>query len=121
MPGGSILITSAPKSDNTVAAAGAAMKLAQSRTFKPSKMPPAIVRSSLLSVLFRAVEASLPCMPVVLIDNDGRCNGRFSGLRQRLFLARQQRRIAARGGRVDGHGLLGGEARQIMRPAGLGT
>src|SRR5207253_4458122 len=33
------LITSAPKSDSTVAAAGAAMKLAQSRTLSPSKMP----------------------------------------------------------------------------------
>src|SRR5437764_5810759 len=38
MPGGSILITSAPKSDITVAAAGPAMKLAQSMTFSPSKM-----------------------------------------------------------------------------------
>src|SRR5712671_6891519 len=36
-PGGSILITSAPKSDITVAAAGPAIKLAQSITFKPSK------------------------------------------------------------------------------------
>src|SRR6266436_9733932 len=37
-PGGSILITVAPKSDITVAAAGPAIKLAQSITFKPSKM-----------------------------------------------------------------------------------
>src|SRR5215469_14837877 len=37
MPGGSILTTSAPKSDITVAAAGPAIKLAQSITFKPSK------------------------------------------------------------------------------------
>src|SRR5215468_7978343 len=37
-PGGSILITSAPKSANNVAAAGAAMKLPQSITFKPSKI-----------------------------------------------------------------------------------
>src|SRR5216683_2042299 len=37
-PGGSILITAAPKSDITVAAAGPAIKLAQSMTFKPSKM-----------------------------------------------------------------------------------
>src|SRR5215472_3038405 len=36
-PGGSILITSAPKSDITVAAAGPAIKLAQSITFSPSK------------------------------------------------------------------------------------
>src|SRR5215831_18727741 len=36
-PGGSILTTSAPKSDMTVAAAGPAMKLAQSITFSPSK------------------------------------------------------------------------------------
>src|SRR5712691_11933316 len=37
-PGGSIFTTSAPKSDITVAAAGPAMKLAQSITFNPSKM-----------------------------------------------------------------------------------
>src|SRR2546429_1286756 len=36
-PGGSILTTVAPKSDITVAAAGPAIKLAQSITFKPSK------------------------------------------------------------------------------------
>src|SRR6266480_273005 len=36
-------MTSAPKSDSTVAAAGAAMKLAQSRTLSPSKMPSPIV------------------------------------------------------------------------------
>src|SRR5215469_11008548 len=45
MPGGSILITSAPKSDITVAAAGPAMKLAQSITFRPSK-----TRSPILSL-----------------------------------------------------------------------
>src|SRR3984885_12259367 len=38
MPGGSILTTSAPKSDITVAAAGPAIKLAQSMTLSPSKM-----------------------------------------------------------------------------------
>src|SRR5262249_6414407 len=38
MPGGSILMTSAPKSDMTVAAAGPAIKLAQSMTLSPSKM-----------------------------------------------------------------------------------
>jgi hypothetical protein len=38
MPGGSIFTTAAPKSDITVAAAGPAIKLAQSMTFKPSKM-----------------------------------------------------------------------------------
>src|SRR3954470_23336418 len=36
-PGGSILITSAPKSESIVAAAGPAMKLAVSRTFSPAK------------------------------------------------------------------------------------
>jgi hypothetical protein len=41
-------MTSAPKSDSTVAAAGAAMKLAQSSTFSPSKMP------------FSSIVASLP-------------------------------------------------------------
>jgi hypothetical protein len=34
-PGGSILITSAPKSDMIVAAAGPAIQLAQSMTFRP--------------------------------------------------------------------------------------
>ena len=38
MPGGSIFTTSAPKSYITVAAAGPAIKLAQSMTFNPSKM-----------------------------------------------------------------------------------
>src|SRR6516165_8576989 len=42
IPGGSILITSAPKSDITVAAAGPAIKLAQSITFSPSNTRPAI-------------------------------------------------------------------------------
>src|SRR3954471_16838061 len=37
-PGGSILITSAPRSASIVAAAGPAMKLAVSRTFSPAKM-----------------------------------------------------------------------------------
>src|SRR6202040_3211628 len=47
-PGGSILITSAPKSDITVAAAGPAIKLAQSITFKPSK-----TRSPIIQLLTR--------------------------------------------------------------------
>src|SRR3954465_14377853 len=43
MPGGSILITSAPKSERTVGAAGPAMKLAKSRTFSPENtLSPAI-------------------------------------------------------------------------------
>src|SRR5215471_9565211 len=45
-PGGSILITSAPKSDITVAAAGPAIKLAQSITFSPSKTRSAIADPS---------------------------------------------------------------------------
>src|SRR5215471_15031524 len=45
MPGGSTLTTSAPKSDITVAAAGPAIKLAQSITFRPSK-----TRSPILSL-----------------------------------------------------------------------
>src|SRR4029077_6758373 len=44
-PGGSILTTSAPKSDITVAAAGPAIKLAQSFTCKPTK-----TRSLMLSL-----------------------------------------------------------------------
>src|SRR4051812_12389137 len=42
-------MTSAPKSDSTVAAAGAAMKLAQSRTLRPSKMPFSSMLASLPS------------------------------------------------------------------------
>src|SRR5438067_240650 len=38
IPGGSILMTSAPKSDITVAAAGPAIKLAQSMILSPSKI-----------------------------------------------------------------------------------
>src|SRR6266478_2370957 len=37
-PGGSTLMTSAPKSDKMTAALGPAMKLARSTTFKPEKM-----------------------------------------------------------------------------------
>src|SRR5581483_11017013 len=59
MPGGSILMTSAPKSDSTVAAAGAAMKLAQSRTFSPSKMPFSIAGVAPLS----RFSCSLPLFP----------------------------------------------------------
>src|ERR1044071_598937 len=50
MPGGSILITSAPKSDMTVAAAGPAIKLAQSMTLSPSKMR-SVTRNSLLQFI----------------------------------------------------------------------
>src|SRR5947207_4807235 len=46
-PGGSIFTTSAPKSDITVAAAGPAIKLAQSITFNPSKTRSPIIYSSL--------------------------------------------------------------------------
>src|SRR5215469_1221504 len=48
MPGGSILMTSAPKSDITVAAAGPAIKLAQSSTFRPSntRSPIGVLRSN---------------------------------------------------------------------------
>ena len=56
--GGSILITSAPKSDRMVAAAGAAMKLAQSMTRRPVKGPallpdgpPAAAGASLFSLI----------------------------------------------------------------------
>src|SRR3954453_12883887 len=43
MPGGSILITSAPKTERPVGAAGPAMKLAKSRTFSPENtLSPAI-------------------------------------------------------------------------------
>src|SRR3954452_2770969 len=100
-------MTSAPKSDSTVAAAGAAIKLAQSRTLSPSKMP----RSMETPVIFRFIsqffrhceersdEAIQPCCTSVAL--------------------RQQRGVAAGRGGVHGDGLLGGESRQIMRAAGL--
>src|SRR5258707_4438141 len=43
--GGSTLMTSAPKSDRIVAAAGPAMKLASSTTFKPEKMFSSAIKS----------------------------------------------------------------------------
>src|SRR6185437_5179910 len=45
MPGGSILITSAPKSDRMVAAAGPAIQLAQSITLRPVKRLSVIAHS----------------------------------------------------------------------------
>src|SRR5690606_4995432 len=50
--------------------------------------------------------------------------GLFSGAAMtapRSVLHRQQRGVAAGGGGVDGDGFLGGEARQVVRPAGLGA
>src|SRR5438874_6498052 len=55
MPGGSILMTSAPKSDITVAAAGPAIKLAQSMTLSPSKMR-SVTHRSLRIVHHRGTE-----------------------------------------------------------------
>src|SRR5277367_6812289 len=46
--GGSTLITSAPKSDRIVAAAGPAMKFARSTTLSPEKIWPALIRSLIL-------------------------------------------------------------------------
>src|SRR5205823_9682785 len=57
-PGGSILITSAPKSDITVAAAGPAIKLAQSITFNPSKMR-SVTRDFLLLFLVTPAKAGM--------------------------------------------------------------
>src|SRR4249919_990207 len=45
----------------------------------------------------------------------------MSAPKRALLAQRQQRGIAASGGGVDGHGLLGGEARYVMRAAGLGA
>src|SRR5688572_13497944 len=49
----------------------------------------------------------------------------FAGVTKRVCLvcltAREQARIAARGGRVDGGDALGGEAHDVVRPAGLGA
>src|SRR4029079_6161663 len=92
-------MTSAPKSDSTVAAAGAAMKLAQSRTLRPSKMPFSMM-------------VPLPCRLLVLLI--------AAGGGEQLVPARQQGCIAAGGGDIDGDRLFGGEPCQVMRPAGLG-
>src|ERR1700719_2920444 len=59
IPGGSTLITSAPKSDSTVAAPGPARKLAMSTTFRPEKMlSSAIASPRSLSVLELQDEAA---------------------------------------------------------------
>src|SRR6478672_6045852 len=72
MPGGSTLITSAPKSDSMVAAAGAAMKLAISTTFKPANT------ESFVCVV---------CVVIVMASHE--CAQAGDGLRddQRLHLA----------------------------------
>src|SRR6516162_8619252 len=59
-PGGSILITAAPKSDITVAAAGPAIKLAQSITFSPSKTRSPIADPSSIREAERLVVAHDP-------------------------------------------------------------
>src|SRR5579863_197347 len=104
------------------------MKLAQSRTFKPSKMPFCMGRTAPLIcwLAFDPIWAS-------------RCNARFfMAVRGRgtlvgrteihpapapacknLFLAREKGGIAAGRRRVDRHRLLGGKARQIVRATGL--
>jgi hypothetical protein len=54
--GGSTLITSAPKSDKITAAAGPAMKLAKSTTFKPEKMLSLVISNSFVLVVVVAVD-----------------------------------------------------------------
>src|SRR3954463_6490249 len=49
-PGGSTLITSAPKSDKMTAALGPAMKLARSTTFNPEKMFSALFSDAMTGV-----------------------------------------------------------------------
>src|ERR1700742_2276335 len=120
-------MTSAPKSDSTVAAAGAAMKLAQSRTFSPSKMPFSMMASlpSDCCSCYRAGSAGrgLRSCPFDRCWRGMQPFQRRAGIDypRRLFLAREQRGIAAGRGGIDGHRLLGGEARKVMWAAGLGT
>src|ERR1700722_11319346 len=101
-------MTCAPKSDSTVAAAGAAMKLAQSRTLRPSKMPSSIVAllpSSLL-VLFLAGLVS--------------CRSCFRGV-EFLFARRQTREyLTDVGGAMQcvKYSALGGYLHPEERPLG---
>src|SRR6476620_1246006 len=103
-------MTSAPKSDSTVAAAGAAMKLAQSITFRPSKIPFSIVAP------LRAVYWS--CRDIARAIPFKRHLDHVGGAMQLLPAGHQSCIPACRVG-IDRHGLFGGEARQIMRPTGL--
>src|SRR5689334_21028839 len=114
-----MLTTSAPKSDSTVAAAGAAMKLAQSSTFSPSKMPFSSMSASLPSRLVSLAEIPLeepfePSWP-----GDATPGGVMGRCAVRLFPAREQSGVAACGRGIHGYRLFGGKPRQIMRPAGL--
>src|SRR5436305_1705455 len=86
-------ITSAPKSDSTVAAAGAAIKLAQSRTLRPSKMP----RSMVAPVPF----VDFPSRH--LIDVIERCNG-GGGMTRRTFPRHPEEPRTLRGVSKDGRG-----------------
>src|SRR5262245_5576917 len=56
-------MTSAPKSDSTVAAAGAAIKLAQSSTFSPSKMRFSSIVASLPQHLLLWLADKIPQQP----------------------------------------------------------
>src|SRR5215213_6447791 len=104
-------MTSAPKSDSTVAAAGAAIKLAQSRTLRPSKIP------------FSIVAPLRDVLSVLSNDRYGRSGSTSFGPSwevMQLLTARHQRCISAGRRRIDGHRLFGRKPREIMRPAGLG-
>src|SRR5689334_3276816 len=106
-------MTSAPKSDSTVAAAGAAMKLAQSRTLRPSKIPLSIVASLRWRLLL------LPGSRSLRIPFE-RHLAHLGGAMQ-LFPAGHQCCISAGCGRIDAHRLFGGKAHEVMRSAGLGA
>src|SRR6185312_12006263 len=68
-PGGSILITSAPKSDRIVAAAGPAIQLAQSITFRPEN------RLSVMFVSSLAVAERTRVLSWCLVAEDDRAGG----------------------------------------------
>src|SRR5262245_19562703 len=104
-------MTSAPKSDSTVAAAGAAMKLAQSRTLRPSKIPLSIVASLRGVCCF--------CRDSRLLAASFTCHLAHLGGAMQLFPAGHQLCISAGCGCIDGHRLFGGEAGKVMRSAGL--
>src|SRR5580704_5037142 len=106
-------MTLAPKSDSTVAAAGAAMKLAQSRTLRPSKMPSSIVGSLPGFIDAFGIGFLVHLTDVGAAMQREKCSApraKRSSLRSRgdddLLAIRQQRGIAACCRGVDGHRLF---------------
>src|SRR5262245_1253607 len=116
-------MTSAPKSDSTVAAAGAAIKLAQSSTFSPSKMPFSSIVAS-LPLRFLLAD-KIPLQPGFgrHLNHVGRVMQRPAeswadapAVHQPVIPVREQCGVAAGGGGIDGNWLVGWRACRKMVP-----